>query len=431
MAIFVFFNGTHLVNYDHGIDQVVSREKISDRFPGSEGQDFHRDLDAVLNIHNGFLYFFKGPDYMRFDLARNKFDLLRVPIAREWNGLAAARLPDNSSFADRIDAAVSWENGKVYFFRRDQYVRYDLAKDAVDVQATPIHREWKGFQTARCADGSSFADGVDAAVNWGNGKAYFFRGDHYLRYDIFDDRVDAGWPKLIGADHVSGEENWPGMTAMGFHQRVRGATDVFTGARTFLRDVEVVEPPAGAERPAFRPITWRGRDGKQPPRLVPTPWRGVLHITDTANPGIDRVVNGFRSSNFWPHFTIDPVERRRIQHFSLHHGCLSLVDAKTAGVLTNQAHAIQIEIVATLAQARHFGDDEHDFIRDMMLRIDSVVPIPRRSGLHFRDKDAPKNVLPDTDWLRFSGWCGHQHTPLTDKPCPGPLHIDRLVAPNR
>ena len=40
-------------------------------------------------------------------------------------------------------------------------------------------------------------------MNWGNGKVYFFKGDEYSRYDIAADKVDAGFPsssrQLAGA----------------------------------------------------------------------------------------------------------------------------------------------------------------------------------------------------------------------------------------
>jgi Hemopexin len=45
--------------------------------------------------------------------------------------------------------------------------------------------------------------------NWGDGKAYFFKGNKYLRYDIAGDKVDAGWPKLIA-------DEWGGMATAGF-----------------------------------------------------------------------------------------------------------------------------------------------------------------------------------------------------------------------
>jgi hypothetical protein len=47
--------------------------------------------------------------------------------------------------------------------------------------------------------------GIDAGVVWPNGKAYFFRGSQYLRYDIAADHVDSGYPLDIAG-------HWPGLS---------------------------------------------------------------------------------------------------------------------------------------------------------------------------------------------------------------------------
>ena len=99
------------------------------------------------------------------------------------------------SFTDRIDAAVVIGK-KAYMFRGDRYVRYDVAADRQD-QGYPqaISAHWRGV----------FADGVDEAVRIKD-KIYFFKGDSYVRYDIAADRADDGYPKKIAAD-------WPGLPA--------------------------------------------------------------------------------------------------------------------------------------------------------------------------------------------------------------------------
>ena len=93
---------------------------------------------------------------------------------------------------------VTWGQGsdKVYFFRGSEYLRYDIPSDQVDPgYPAPILGNWPGWPV--------YWDYVDAAINWGNGKAYFFRGSEYLRYDIASDQVDPGYPAPILG-------NWPG-----------------------------------------------------------------------------------------------------------------------------------------------------------------------------------------------------------------------------
>jgi len=100
----------------------------------------------------------------------------------------------NTSF---FDGVVVWNNGKAYFFKGNQYIRYDIAADKADAgYPVPIKGNWPGLE--------AFADGIDAVVNWGNGKAYFFKGNQYIRYDIAADKADAGYPLPING-------NWPGI----------------------------------------------------------------------------------------------------------------------------------------------------------------------------------------------------------------------------
>ncbi|KQV78178.1 hemopexin repeat-containing protein [Rhizobium sp. Root1220] len=114
----------------------------------------------------------------------------------------AIRNADNHEYivetlADRmLTAPVVWPtNGKAYFFVGGKYYRYDIAADRVDAgYPKQIADNWPGLWTDR----------IDSGVVWPNGKAYFFKDDNYMRYDIASDRVDPGYPKPIAG-------NWPGL----------------------------------------------------------------------------------------------------------------------------------------------------------------------------------------------------------------------------
>jgi hypothetical protein len=76
-------------------------------------------------------------------------------------------------------------------------MRYDLATDKVDPgYPRAIQGSWN-FP-------APFTSGIDAAAVWNNGKAYFFKGKQYIRYDVATEVTDAGYPKPIAG-------NWPGV----------------------------------------------------------------------------------------------------------------------------------------------------------------------------------------------------------------------------
>jgi hypothetical protein len=141
------------------------------------------------------LFFFKGDKYLRVDFATNKVDAgFPKSIAGNWHGFP-------HSWDSGVDAAVSWGDGKAYFFRGSEYLRYDIAADRVDSGfPKPIAGNWHGFP-------QSWNSGIDEVINWGNGKAYFFKGGEYLRYDIGADHVDAGYPQSIAGG------NWKNFPA--------------------------------------------------------------------------------------------------------------------------------------------------------------------------------------------------------------------------
>jgi Hemopexin len=99
-----------------------------------------------------------------------------VPIAGKWPNMPL-------SWVAGIDAGVNWGTGKLYFFRANEYLRYDMPTDRVDPDyPKPIANNWPGL----------FTDRIDAALYPGGRFAYFFRSDQYQRFDVDANRVDAG-----------------------------------------------------------------------------------------------------------------------------------------------------------------------------------------------------------------------------------------------
>jgi hypothetical protein len=165
---------------------------------GLGGTGFERDIDSVVDLGTGKAYLFKGSNYLRVDQSTNAVDAQVRTIAEAWAGL------DSAGFADGIEAAVNWGSGKVYLFKADSYAGYDIGADRMD-EGFPrsIADDWTGLNDV------GFGEGIDAAVNWGNGKVYLFKGDLYVRYDLAADRMDDGYPLSIA-------DSWSGLAAAGF-----------------------------------------------------------------------------------------------------------------------------------------------------------------------------------------------------------------------
>ena len=152
---------------------------------------------CAIALPNGKAYLFQGSTYTRFANETGQVEQSGLSISGNWPGLA-----DQAP-----DAGVHLGFGKSYFFVGGQYVRYELGSNAAEGVEADYLPPNTPFQTAQSWPGLG-SDPLDAAVNWGTGKIYFFRGSQYLRYDITLDRVDDGYPQDIAG-------SWQGLWADG------------------------------------------------------------------------------------------------------------------------------------------------------------------------------------------------------------------------
>src|SRR5882724_9045460 len=79
-------------------------------------------------------------------------------------------------------------------------------------------------------------------------------------------------------------------------------------------------------------------DRNYPGSYVSAPARGILHSTETTS------LPSYRSGSVAPHFTVDPRTGKIWQHYSIDRPSRAL--QHIGSVQTNNAHAIQIEIIA-------------------------------------------------------------------------------------
>ena len=147
---------------------------------------------AAVNLGQGKFYTFRGGLYSRIDGDDRVMDSgYPASIAGSWGNWPA------SWGNDGIDAALNWDGVSAYFFRGSQYVKVDIASKTVLAGYPKTTATFWGNWPAGWTS-------VDAAIDWGNGKYYFFRGDKYIRYDHGNDSVDPGYPKTISS-------NWGGL----------------------------------------------------------------------------------------------------------------------------------------------------------------------------------------------------------------------------
>ncbi|MYU21006.1 hemopexin repeat-containing protein [Streptomyces sp. SID8352] len=148
-------------------------------------ESFYRRIDAVLRSRDEgqIAWFLKDTQYVRYDLKTDEGVNGAKPIAGHWAGL-----PD--SFTRGIDAALNRRDQPTvgYLFKDDQYVRYNLeADEAAPGYPKTIAEGWTGLPAA-------FQQGLDAAVNHPSDDeiVWFFKDDQYVRYNVPEDKVVVG-----------------------------------------------------------------------------------------------------------------------------------------------------------------------------------------------------------------------------------------------
>ncbi|MBL8528228.1 MAG: hypothetical protein JNL68_11135 [Burkholderiales bacterium] len=202
-----FFKGDQYWRYDIEKDygEVDYPRPLSAwKLPG----DFTRGIDACLaggGALKGRAYFFRNDSYVSYEWKSERVS--------EPKPLAAWSKDRPFPFPAGIDAALTGRgpyDGKAYFFKGPRYARYDWKADRVDLVDQPVSA-WNL--------GERFASDISACLDYGEGLAgrtsiaYFFKGNEYVKYDWGENRGRQGYPLLIPAGWPSGCAVWAGHSA--------------------------------------------------------------------------------------------------------------------------------------------------------------------------------------------------------------------------
>lgn len=108
-------------------------------------------------------------------------------------------------------SCLSMGNGTAYFFNRQKYLRVDsiqVAKggDYVTAGPTAISNAWGSLRDAKF-------DTIDAVLPMGNGVAFFFSGTNYIRVDGI--QLGKSTDSLAAGPHPI-SSSWPSLKQAGF-----------------------------------------------------------------------------------------------------------------------------------------------------------------------------------------------------------------------
>ena len=184
-----FTRGLEMFSYDLSQRKSSRPCPMRGRWPALDTHEFER-IDAALRAPEQptgrAVYLIRKDKTLRMDIDTGAvYPGYPRPVSEQWPGVEF----------DHIDAAMRLDDS-LYFFAGELYTRFNLRSGSVD----------PGYPARMCERwiGVTF-DRIDAALRWSDGKIYFFRGDQYICYDPVTLRADPDYPKAIVGSYV---EDW-------------------------------------------------------------------------------------------------------------------------------------------------------------------------------------------------------------------------------
>ena len=121
-----------------------------------------------------------------------------------------------------------------------------------------------------------------------------------------------------------------------------------------------------------------------------------------------------------PHFTINPKTGKTWQHISCDRAARALLGSDVAGIATNAAHAIQVEIIGFAGESDTWPASYYTNLRELAAWIEDNCAVASTESVEFLAKNHP---MSKAQWTAYKGHCGHQHVPGQKHWDPGEFRI--------
>lgn len=197
-------NTTHFFRGDEVIDYVwgTGASTPADMNSQWSGLSPWTGIDAALKLSDSRVFLYRGNEMANVNSATGAVLNAPAPITNFINFFPA-------NFQEGLDAAFAWSNGqdtmRLFYFKGTECLRVDY-----DVSASRFFNVQPA--TTISFDGvftTHFTEGVDAAFYYAlTRKVYFFRGNQYIRYDAATGKVDSGYPAVTSSNWTGLTNDW-------------------------------------------------------------------------------------------------------------------------------------------------------------------------------------------------------------------------------
>ena len=179
-----FFRGENCYRFSKQGDYEDGPKRIAEAWgQASWPLLFASGIDAAVwggPAYPDLVFFFKDNLYIRYRLSSGRSEIAPTPIQQDWGSSRGNWLADGPGAA--LHAIETRYPGRIHFFKGAEYIRHDLNNSMdphTDAGPLPITQQYQLPEL--------FAQGIDLAF-YGSGdefeKVYFFKGDQYLLYDL-------------------------------------------------------------------------------------------------------------------------------------------------------------------------------------------------------------------------------------------------------